>query len=297
MLTDFQKAYLIETKAIDADTLERVLQQDDPTAGLLSKLSGALDFKFRALIKLAGPDHLDEFNRELSAIAFLTRLPLDLDITFNHVNHLKGVLNSDCEQILYGLYMQGAALDSEMLELSPPVACDQLMKVLQRWDDTQKLTSDDYYLDETVWQNICTIHDIDNPSLSGKFNAHANAVQTSDNLYVQAARAGQFAQVLDIYKKSDRPLPIKLLLDTDVSDGITLFEVICFKQENGIFEKLLDPALWRGQHEDLSLLWHECLPEIEKQKRPLENLLQDAAQDAAARITHQCASKPLARRR
>lgn len=262
MLTTAQKNRLIEMGAIKAETLENCLKNDDPAAPLNSKLGGVLDVKLREITRGFDQKKAPDHTQAIREIAFLTDLPVGLSLTEKRISILKTLSDHVILMTLYELYMEGVRLDPDLgADLDDLQLTKDVKKHLETWLDVQNILENPLELEDDFWNDIKTVDDLLSPSPKVQFNLRSRYGTSCDDLFMAAARSNDFDKILDIYKNSPELFPFMKLVECDPERDISIMDILNFKKDSGMVERLLEPELWRGQIEDLNGFWQKHLPE------------------------------------
>lgn len=132
---------------------------------------------------------------------------------------------------------------------------------LSKWEAIQRRVSEDYEMPYIIGEQgrIQTVEDISAPPVPDDVDtAPAHYYETGDNIFIQAARAGEFTKLLDIYIAEQKNFPAEVLKQTD--GEFTVMEILTFKNEDGIWKKLMDPNMWIGQKRAMKDVFYQMMP-------------------------------------
>ena len=135
--------------------------------------------------------------------------------------------------------------------------------------------------------------------LSHSFNNAAHILNVQDNIYWQAARAGQFQKIIDLYIKDDKQLPRDILLSTNGDKTeLTLLNFLMFTREENIMDALLRAPLWCRQIATFHQLYKDSFAPTLKEKFNYQDKLIEYFNAFTAQFQKQYGyTKPLTRRK
>jgi len=128
---------------------------------------------------------------------------------------------------------------------------EAISEMTYRWKKYQKLAEDDGNLWADSFEDLSTrvksVYDIEYPNFSFKVNnSLTRSVQNRSDVFWMAARSKNLGKVLDFYIKEKQQFPFQDLVKEE-EGGFNLMTLLAFTQEDGIWDKVMNPDLWRSK--------------------------------------------------
>lgn len=248
------------------ETLDLV---DKVTSRSNSNNNSGLSFMISTLLRRQRENNKVEVKRTYQRITDLLAkgaIPTQEDI--------KRIIENDVFNVAQLFFKQGA-----FIEDFANIDTDQILNrrssifdLISRWEHAQNAVDHGYKMPYVLGKDITCVQDI--KDIISPFVTQEDmtpAFKTDQDLYWQAARAGQFAQLIDMYKKEKARFPIEKLIEKD-DTGLSLVDVLSFKNEADIWKSVLDPHLWQGHKKELKQFFKKYVPLNVQHQFDLENL-------------------------
>ena len=158
--------------------------------------------------------------------------------------------------------------------LTTEVAPEKYYTYLSEWESIQRKVNESYMMPYNIGDNGCItcVDDITNPpNYSNQDDKPNTYFNSSDSVFMQAARAGDFSKILDLYIAEKKPFPYKVLSERNGEHSVA--DILKFKKEPEIWQKLMHPNIWVGQKKQMKDVFYQILPHRARGQMDFTNIL------------------------